>query len=378
MLKAVIFDMDGVLIDSEPLHYEANRLLLKRKFDIKLDYEYYKQYIGSTVTHLWEKTRNDLIMEGHKELEAYEAIELRGMADEIKEELINTDGYMEIKGAPAFVKSLKGRYKLAVASSSYLKNIERNMNNLCITDCFDELVSGTQVKNPKPSPDIFLLAAEKLGVLPKECVVIEDSENGVNAAKAAGMACVGFINKNSGDQNLNKADYLFEDFEGIDDDFLEMVHAHTFDERYVVAETDRLCLREMLVEDVLDKTVEKIIREALSLKELDDEALKKYIIEYRKNSYKFLGFGLWLLELRETGKVIGIAGIDRQKNGDFELGYYMDEVYRRQGYAYEACKKILSMKEELGAPEITIRIKEDNKASLRLAEKLGLKIVKGV
>lgn len=378
MLKAVIFDMDGVLIDSEPLHYEANRLLLKRKFDIELDYEYYKQYIGSTVTHLWEKTRKDLIMEGHKELEAYESIELRGMADEIKEELINTDGYMEIKGAPAFVKSLKGRYKLAVASSSYLKNIERNMNNLCITECFDELVSGTQVKNPKPSPDIFLLAAEKLGVLPQECLVIEDSENGVNAAKTAGMACVGFINENSGNQNLSKANYLFEDFEGIDGEFLQMVHAHCFDERLVVAKTDRLCLREMIEEDALDELSEDVIREALDLQMLDDEGLKKYIADYRNNSYKFLGFGLWFIELLDNGQVIGIAGIDRQKNGDFELGYYIDEVYRRQGYAYEACKKILSMKEELGVPEITIRIKEDNVASLRLAEKLGIKVIKGV
>ena len=370
--------MDGVLIDSEPLHYEANRLLLERKFGIALDYEYYKQYIGSTVTHLWEKTRKDLIMEGHKELEAYEAMELRNMADEIKEELINADGYIEIKGAPAFVKSLKGRYKLAVASSSYLKNIERNMNNLDIADYFDELVSGTQVKNPKPAPDIFLLAAEKLGVLPQECLVIEDSENGVNAAKAAGITCVGFINENSGNQNLGKADYLFEDFEGIDGDFLEMVHAHTFDERYVVAETDRLCLREMLVEDVNDEACAKLIKTALHIEGMPDEKFTQYISDYRKNSYKFLGFGLWLLELKSTGKVIGIAGIDRQENGDFELGYYIDEAYRRQGYAYEACEKILSMKEELGAPEVTIRIKEDNVASLKLAEKLGIEIIKGV
>ena len=76
---------------------------------------------------------------------------------------------------------------------------------------------------------------------------------------------------------------------------------------------------------------------------------------------------------KNTGKVIGIAGIDRQENGDFELGYYIDEVYRRQGYAYEACETILEMREELGAPEVTIRIKEDNVASLKLAEKLGLK-----
>ncbi len=370
MLKAVIFDMDGVLIDSEPLHYEANRLLLERRFNINLDYEYYKQYIGSTVTYLWEKTRNDLIMEGYSELEKYDAMTLRNMADEIKEELINTDGYMEIDGAPAFVKSLKGRYKLAVASSSYLKNIERNVNNLHIAHCFDELVSGTEVKSPKPSPDIFLLAAERLGVKPNECIVIEDSENGVLAAKAAGMACVGFINENSGNQNLSKADYLFESFEGIDGDFLNMVHAHCFDERFVVAETDRLLLREILTEDAGDEACTKLIKTALHIEGMSDEEFKQYINEYRKNSYKFLGFGLWLIELLDDGLVIGIAGVDRKVNGDFELGYYILEEYRRCGYAYETCAEILDFIRDYGIDKLNVSIERENVASIQLAKKL--------
>lgn len=370
MLKAVIFDMDGVLIDSEPLHYEANRLLLERKFNINLDYEYYKQYIGSTVTYLWEKTRNDLIAEGHSELSEYDAMTLRNMADEIKEELINTDGYMEIDGAPAFVKSLKGRYKLAVASSSYLKNIERNVNNLDIADCFDELVSGTQVKNPKPSPDIFLLAAERLGVNPNECIVIEDSENGVIAAKAAGMACVGFINENSGNQNLSKADYLFESFDGIDGDFLNMVHAHCFDERFVVAETDRLLLREILTEDAGDEDCAKLIKTALHIEDMRDEDFKQYINDYRKNSYKFLGFGLWLIELLADGQVIGIAGVDRKVNGDFELGYHILEEYRRCGYAYEACAEILDFIKDYRIDKLNVSIERENVASIQLANKL--------
>ncbi len=371
MLKAVIFDMDGVLIDSEPLHYEANRLLLKREFNIELDYEYYKQYIGSTVTYLWEKTKKDFVTAGYSELESYDATILRNMADEIKEELINTQGYMKIEGAAEFVRSLKGHYRLAVASSSYLKNIERNVNNLGITDCFNKLVSGTQVASPKPSPDIFLEAAIRLGVSPNECIVVEDSENGVKAAKAAGMACIGFINENSGNQNLSQADYLFESFDSIDGDFLYMVHAHCFDERYVVAETERLVLREMLVEDVRDEDARNLIVDVLSI----NEDLERYIIDYRRNSYKFLGFGLWMLELKNDGNIIGIAGIDRKENGDFELGYYVCEEYRRNGYAYEACKKILKLaKEEFDIDEVKVSIAKDNEASLGLARKLGVMV----
>jgi len=360
------------LIDSEPLHYEANRLLLERKFNIKLDYEYYKQYIGSTVTYLWEKTKRDFVQAGFNELEAYDALTLRNMADEIKEELINTQGYMQIEGAAEFVKSLMGRYRLAVASSSYLKNIEKNVNNLRIAECFDQLVSGTQVARPKPNPDIFLEAAARLGVAPEECIVIEDSENGVNAAKTAGMACVGFINENSGNQKLSMADYLFESFDSIDGDFLQMVHAHCFNERYVVARTNRLNLREMLVEDADNQRVREMLVESLSLS-LDVKALKKYIEEYRKNSYKFLGFGLWLVELRNSDMVIGIAGIDRKENGEFELGYYICEEYRRNGYAYEACKEILRFaREELELEDVKVTIASENEASLKLAKKLGL------
>ena len=92
------------------------------------------------------------------------------------------------------------------------------------------MVSGENIKNPKPAPDIFLAAAEKIGVSPEECIVIEDSANGVNGAKKAGMTAVGYINPNSGDQNLSNADYLVESFEGLEMSFFEMVYCHANNE----------------------------------------------------------------------------------------------------------------------------------------------------
>lgn len=224
MLKAVIFDMDGVLVDSEPLHYEVNKITVLERFGIKLDYEYYKQYIGTTVMAMWEKIIKDFSIEG------YTAKELFDLSEEVKERLVDEKGYPEVPGVVSFIKSISKKYKLAVASSSALVNIEKNVDKLGIRADFDALVTGLSVKNPKPAPDIFLKAAMELGVNPNECIVIEDSCNGVRAAKAAGMASIGFLNQGFGEQDLSAADYLFEAFDNIDDGFLEMVHSHHFGE----------------------------------------------------------------------------------------------------------------------------------------------------
>jgi len=119
------------------------------------------------------------------------------------------------------LSKLKGNYKLAVASSSSHKLIDIIINRLNIRSFFDDFVSGADVVNSKPDPEIFLLTAKRLGVKPENCLVIEDSSHGVKAAKDAGMKCIGFYGSNTYLQDISAADKLIGDFSEFDAELLE-------------------------------------------------------------------------------------------------------------------------------------------------------------
>lgn len=206
-MKCIIFDMDGVLIDTEPLHYEIWKQILAER-GLEIDYEHYKDCIGSTRTFLFE-----LLLKNYGRDFRNDA-ELPILFAKLKEKFLNEHGIPKIPGAAETVKILHEKgYTLAVASSSTLPYIEFSMKKLGIDSYFTLLLSGEQVKNPKPAPDTFLAVSEKLNISPKDCIVIEDSSNGSKAAHAAGMYCFGFVNPHSGNQDLSAADQLFHSFD---------------------------------------------------------------------------------------------------------------------------------------------------------------------
>ncbi|MGM0641246.1 MAG: HAD family hydrolase [Thermotogota bacterium] len=214
MLEAVIFDMDGVIINSEPLHYKANQDLFD-KLGFSVPSTEYSNYIGISNEKMWEdlKSKYDL----NEELEDLTEKQKKHTHQYIQE---NMNG-AEIPGIKKILEELKDmNIKTAIASSSSKDLIETVIKGFDLCEYFDVLVSGEEVKNGKPNPDIFLLASDKLKVNIKNCVIIEDSTNGVKAAKKSGAKCIGFNNPDSPGQSLKKADIIINKFDILNYDLI--------------------------------------------------------------------------------------------------------------------------------------------------------------
>lgn len=215
--KGVIFDMDGVIINSEPQHYEAY-VMLCHAYGQEFPYEEYKQFIGTTHAKVCE------YMMEHMNIPLSEE-ELQQTLRNNRQYLIDTKGYEEIPGISQFIKSLyENGIKLAIASSSPQKEIQAVVKSLQIEKYFTKLVSGESVAHPKPAPDVFLKATDALGLTPEECIIIEDSGNGIRAAVAANIPAIGFYNPDSGEQDLSQAAIVVEGFDEVDYNFAKQVY----------------------------------------------------------------------------------------------------------------------------------------------------------
>lgn len=212
MLKAVLFDMDGVLIDSEP-EYRRIEEVLFRSIGIILDVEDVKGNAGKGVLDMWSEAKEKFGFDEDP------LLLMKAEAQMIKE-YYQSDRLKAIKPSLVLLKSCaKSGLKTAVATSSGEKNARIIIEKLGVGGCVDAVAAGDMVERTKPSPDIFLLAASLLKVSPKECVVIEDAVNGIIAAKAAGMKAVGFKAPGS-NQDLSSADIVVDSLGKINIDTL--------------------------------------------------------------------------------------------------------------------------------------------------------------
>lgn len=203
-VSTVIFDMDGVIIDSEPIHNEAEQQVLAR-YNVAVSLQELQGYTGTTAEYMYraliEKYRlhatwEDLFKE--KEFLFFNLLK----------------GHVEpIVGVIPLIHNLKQQgMKLALATSSQRRLVNVVLDTLGLTNTFDVIVASEDVTRSKPDPEIFLTAAKRLSVNPRECVVIEDSRYGVEAAQAAHMRCVGYSNLHSGNQDLSRANMIIDDF----------------------------------------------------------------------------------------------------------------------------------------------------------------------
>lgn len=208
MRRAVIFDMDGVITDTEKYYVEAMVMHLK-ECGHEVSPEDMTDLYGSTQMYIWEKLTERYGLEQDLKKHVDRVHELRDY-------LISTKGLWPMPGVVGLIRKLHDAgILLAVASSAPLETIRHNMEVLEVRECFDVLVSGLECEHGKPAPDIFLLAAGRLGALPQESVVIEDSGNGVKAAKAAGMYCHAYVPPQAYRQDVSAADDEWESFVGL-------------------------------------------------------------------------------------------------------------------------------------------------------------------
>lgn len=378
MLKAVIFDMDGVIIDSEPLHTEATLALLK-EFDVSPPLSYFSQFVGttaeSTLSHIKEEFNLPITLE-----------EMISRDQNLCKEVYERRGMIPIPGVIDCIKSLyKDGVKLAIASSSTMHRIETVAKAFGITKYFQKFISGADLPHSKPQPDIFLKALEELGVSHKESVIIEDSLNGCLAAKAANIACVGFLNPNSINQDLFCANVAVESMETINFRFLNDVLLRANGIPLTICDTKRLIIRELSVEDIKElyniyqnKEAYQYIDEMEDYLEIEIEKHKAYI----KNVYAFYGYGLWGVFSKTTKALIGRCGIQNQTidgKTEIELSYMLDQQHWGYGYALECCKSVLHYAyDTLDIQRVAAVIDKRNQRSIHVAQNLCMILEKEI
>lgn len=202
-MKGVIFDMDGVIIDSEPIHMKLERELLEESGG---DYSKIKHadFMGTTDAQMWSILKEQFDIE----LSVEELIKIKQERfTENLHQIPLVDSILD------FMESLRDiGCKLGLASSNNERAVEAVKNKFGLAKYLGVFINGTAVSKGKPHPEIFLTAAKHMGLNPEDCLVIEDAKNGVLAAKAAGMKCIGFQNKNSGEQDLSGADLIVSSY----------------------------------------------------------------------------------------------------------------------------------------------------------------------
>ncbi|HIT60804.1 MAG TPA: HAD family phosphatase [Candidatus Fimousia stercorigallinarum] len=208
MLKAIIFDMDGVIADTEPIYHIVTDDLLREHGIITAD-DYQDQFIGVTSEFMW----TTIVNEFHLPLTPEECIRI---IDKKRAEIEKTDGLHPLPNVIDLIKRLYDHgYPLAVASSSPVSEINRVTEHFGIQPYFRVFFSGEDCLHSKPDPEVFLKAADALQIQPDECLVIEDSKNGLIAAKRAGMKSIGFANPMFGNQDLSSATAIVSSFKDV-------------------------------------------------------------------------------------------------------------------------------------------------------------------
>ena len=204
--KAIIFDLDGVIVDTEPLNKICMFEFLAT-LGVKGPRTFPENLQGLNTKAYWTRVKDEY------NLQQPIAELIQRWRPYYISYLSSLDQIPVISGIPELIDYfLSSSYQLAIASSANPKRIKLILDKVQLAHPFNAIIDGDAYAESKPAPDCFLLAAKRLGVEPVECIVIEDSTNGVRAAKAAHMRCIGYGGSDHNTDDLSLADIVIHDF----------------------------------------------------------------------------------------------------------------------------------------------------------------------
>ncbi|MBO5341420.1 MAG: GNAT family N-acetyltransferase [Lachnospiraceae bacterium] len=280
------------------------------------------------------------------------------------------------------IKKLE-RVLLDIQDANYKKNaveLQKRNNEIpffCMVEdswkkCKKDDLSEKEVwiKNTEPGSEIDI----------ETCLYVTDDVQRAQNARNRGFAVLIYLHDGNKEMNFTGFRYLIEGFEDADYDYFNWVYTREKGMPWMIGETERIVLREMVPEDTdalyalyEDKSVVEFMEDLPENKEEERE----YIRDYIDKVYNFFGFGMWLAEHKESGEIIGRVGFQNcEEDWTAELGFLIKPEYQGQGYAYEACS--LAMEYMWGEhPEyhLMARCMQGNKKAVALCEKLGISYV---
>jgi len=216
-LKAIIFDMDGVLVDSEPWHYEIECKLFK-ELGLDVPDEVHLTYIGTDGDYMYSDLKKrynvSMTLPELMEWDSKQRVEFFRHMDNLKPNPGLIDLLQELRNSDI---------KIGIATSSILDIVRIILEKCGIESYFESITTTEQAGKSKPAPDVYLMAAKSLGVAPEHCLVFEDSFSGINAAKSAGMFCIAYQPHNDLLQDASRADKLIHSFGEIN---LSLIHKY--------------------------------------------------------------------------------------------------------------------------------------------------------